>query len=251
MRNYPHNPKEELLAESLMNKREDYESGKSKTHHAEANRSAIFFKRQSDTAMDVAALEYAFSADWTVIRQWLDSSCVDAQKAVEYGVELDPILYMTYMALAILCSDDELLDHLTARERSEFTDSTVKADEVFYLAAEAMRDIAAGRIEDASNAARVGLARLATDGPNPGAKVAMEAILQLEDAIAQKDQAKLIAAIRARIDKDKSSYSRPAARNFPSGLLDVVGLGLLRLGANHGLSTPTDSVYLPTPLLEH
>src|SRR5215467_15068647 len=251
MRSYPHKPKEELLAESLKNSREDYESGRSKTDQAEAKRSAIFFKRQGDTAMDVAALEYAFGADWTEVRRWLDSSSAAAQKAVEFGLELDPILYMTYLALAILCSNDVLLDDLKARQRSEFTDSTVKADEVFYLAAEAMRDIAAARPEDALNAVQAGLSRLDTDGPNPGAKLANKAILLLEEAIAQKDQTKLAAAVSARIEKDKTSFSRPAARNFPGGLLDVVGLGLLKLAADRGMRTATDSVYLPTGLLEN
>jgi hypothetical protein len=250
MRSYPHKPKEELLAESLKNSREDYESARSKTDQGEAKRSAIFFKRQGDTAMEVAALEYAFGADWSDVRQWLDSSCDAAQKAVEYGVELDPVLYMTFLALAILCSNEVLLGQLKARRRSDFTDSTVKADEVFYLAAEAMRDIAAGLLEDALRASEAGLARLGDNGPNPGAKLATEAILMLEEATAQKDQTRLIVAVQARSEKNKTSYSKPAARNFPGGLLDVVGLGLLKLARDNGLSVPDDSVYLPTRLLE-
>ena len=250
MRSYPHKPNEALLSESLTNAREDYESGRSGSGQAEANRSAIFFKRQGDTAMDLAALEYAFGAGWPVVRQWLDSALGAVQKATKYGFTLDPNLYMTYLGLAVLSSNSAFREYLEALQRGDFTDRTVKADEAFYLAAEGMRDLAKGDLEGALGASRAGLDRLESAEPNPGAKLALEAILQLEQAIARKDQAAFVAALNERAEKDRVSYSKAAARNFPSGLLDVVGLSLLKLGRDNGLHPGDGSVYLPTGVLE-
>jgi hypothetical protein len=250
VRSYPHKPDEDQIKKFLENDRQDYDSGRLKADDAATRRSEAFFRRQSELAAEVAAMEYAFEGKWSDIRTWLESSGADARKATEFGLGLNPVLYMTYLALAILWPDREFRKELEGFPRSRFTNKNVKADEIFYLAAEAMRDISVGKLDTASEAAAAGLDRLkAKDGPNPYAKDAMEAILLLLDAIAHKDNAKLKAATMARSKKYDSSYSKAAARNFPSGLLDVTGLGLLKLARENELNAGVESVYLPSELL--
>jgi hypothetical protein len=250
MRSYPHKPKENLIKTFLADDIEDYEEGRLKAEDAAARRNEAFFRRHSELAAEIAAMKYAFEEEWAEIKAWLERSCSAARKAAEFGLPLDPDAYMMYLALALLSANHEFRKELEGFQRSRFTNENVEADEVFYLAAEAMRDVSAGRIDTARDATSAGLSRLeAKDGPNRDAKEAMEAILLMLAALVHKDEAKLGLAMMARSKEFGGGYSKAAVKNFPGGLLDITGLGLLRLGREKGLNAAAESVYLPSELL--
>ncbi len=157
---------------------------------------------------------------------------------------------MWYLALAVLSADTAFRSRLEGLSRAQFTDPAVTADEIHYLAAEAMRDIARFRFDDAARACRDGLARIETGAPKPYEIAAKATILCLEQAIVAKDSDRLAASISARAERQQAYYQKGTNRNFPAGLLDIEGLGLLTLAREQGLRIAVESVYLPLALVE-
>ncbi len=247
---YPHKPKAALLAEALDHARDDYQAGQTKAAAAAAEGRAIFFKIQGGRALEVAALEYGFGGAIAEVRGWLSASCAAAHTAIKLGQPLDPGLHRWYLAQAVLCRDKTFRGQLEGLSRAQFTDATVRGDEIYYLAAEAMRDIARGDLDQAAEACGDGVARIEAGAPKPHEIAAMEAILRLEAAIAAKDPDRLAAAIAARTQRQQAYFQKGTNRNFRAGLLDIEGLGLLKLAREQGLSVAVDSVYLPLELLE-
>jgi hypothetical protein len=250
VKRYPHKPREKELSIFQEEDLSDYQSNLSYISRAEAEHNPMFFEGLCQDAIDLAALEYAFDAPLSEVCNLLATACDYAEKAVLFDLVLDTVTYMTYLALANLRQQGEFRKMLESFQRSKFTNEEIEEDEIFYLGAEAMGHISAGRFDLAEKSISAALARANSRSVDRDAKEVMVPIVLLEQAIVEKDQSKLAEAIKARHEEYRRNYSHVEVRNYPEGLLDVLGLGLLKLARRNGLDVATESVYLPTELLE-
>lgn len=250
MRTYPHKPSESALREAWQESLKDYDVYTKKVEAARLSRNESFFKIRCAKILDLACLTYAFEAPLEQVRQFLTVACSCAERAVEFGVRLDPALYRTYMALAIVARQEEFRKKLQGMQRQEYTNSNIESDEVFYLAAEAMAALAAGQVATAQDITARALVRVRSEQVNNIVRSAVEPVLMLEAAVANNDAQSLKAAVTAQHDELRSSYSQKAAKGYPSGLLDVRGVAMLALARQYGVQAELSNVYMPRELIE-
>lgn len=250
MRTYPHKPKEKDLQEIWQEQLDTYQSDTQDVAAAILGRKVNFFKIRCTEAQDLACLSYAFEQSLGQVRQFLAEACGCAEKAVEFGVKLDPVLYMGYLSLAIVSRQSGFRKLLEGLQRQQYTHPEVDCDEIFYLAAEAMAALSASQGAAAQELVTKALARARSGEVNKLARSVMEPVLMLEAAIAHEDAQGLVPAIQALYEENRASYSQRAAKSYPSGLLDVRGVALLALARQHGLALPPTNVYMPLELSE-
>lgn len=229
MKAYPHKPKESDLQGTLQNLLDFYQKGAQDIEAATRERRTMFFKLRGNQAADLACLTYAFEAPLAQVRQFLTDACHCAEKAVEFGIKLDAVLYMRYLSLAILCRQEGFRKVLEGMKREQFTNPNIMEDEIFYLGAEAMAALSAQRTA-AQELTTKALARSRGGQVDKLARSAMESVLQLEAAIAHKDAQGLASAAEARAEDNRANYAQKAAKGQPSGLLDVRLAHLLQPG---------------------
>lgn len=250
MRKYPHKPNENDLRETWQESLKDYQAYTEKAEAARLSRNENFFKIRCNKIWDLACLTYAFESPGEQVRQLLAVACSCAESAVEFGAKLDPALYMRYLSLAILCQQERFRKSLEEMQRQRYTNPDIESDEVFYLAAEAMASLSAGRAVSAQEITGKALARVKGGQVDNVARAVMEPVLLLEAAIANKDTQNFESATAVQYEKFRSSYSQRAARGHPSGLLDVRSLAMLALARQHGLETSISNIYMPRDLIE-
>jgi hypothetical protein len=247
MRAYPHKPDSESIARRLQGDVQDLERRRPLLPRAEAAHNPDAFRGASQLALRIGQGEYATEQTPEQVRKWLKSAAEYAQRAFELGVGLHPLMYQFYLALAVLMRQDGLRRGLQSLPRARFTDPDIRTDELVYVMSEAMAALAAGDRERAAELARAGLDR--APGSEPVARDLASPVLRIIASIATRDAAGLSAAIADREREHARAYTARSQRNSPDALIDIVGLGLLQLAKDEGLTLPPAGVYLPVELL--
>jgi len=250
MKTYPHKPKESDLRGTWQDTLESYQEEVGDIDAAARARKPMFFKLRCNQALDLACLAHAFESPTEQVRQFLAEACDCAEKAVEFGVTLDPVLYMKYLSLAVFCRQEGFRKTLEGMQRQRYTNPDIKGDEIFYLGAEAMAALSAHQVAAAQELTTRALVRARSGQVDKLARSAMEPVLLLEAAVANKDAQSLASAAEAQAEELRANYSQKAAKGYPNGLLDVRGVGLLALARRHGLQPLPSNVYMPRELLE-
>lgn len=249
MKTYPHKPKESDLRRIWQDTLESYQQEAEDVDAAARARKPMFFKLRCDQALDLACLAYAFESPTEEVRRFLAEACILAERAVEFGAKLNPVLYMKYLSLAILCQQDGFRKILEGMQRQQYTNPDIEGDELFYLGAEAMAALSDQKTAAAQELTTRALGRARSGQVDKLARTAMEPVLLLEAAIANKDAQSLASAAEAQAEELRANYSQKAAKGYPSGLLDVRGVGLLALARRHGIQPLPSNVYMPRELL--
>jgi len=249
MRKYPHKPDEGSLREALQWCLGQYKGTMEGTKAALLERKVSFFKMGCEEVLELAYITYAFEEPLQQVRQHLNVACGLAERAVELGTKLDPVLYVKYLSLAIICRQEGFRKMLEGLQRHQYTNTNIEADEIFYMAAEAMAALSADKADTARDITARALARARSKEVDKLARAVMEPVLMLEAAIADRDAHGLASAVKAQHERHRANYSPKSARNAPSGLLDVRTVGMLALARKHGLPADPSNVYTPLELL--
>jgi hypothetical protein len=249
MKAYPHKPKESDLQGTWQDTLDSYQSEAEDIDAAAHARKPMFFKLRGNQALDLACLAYAFDSPRDQVRRFLTEACHCAENAVRLGVVLDPIVYMKYLSLSVLCEREVFRKTLESMQRQQYTNPDITGDELFYLGAEAMAALSANRTVAAQELTSRALTRAGSGQVDKLARSAMEPVLLLEAAIATKDAQALASAAEAQAAELRANYSQKAAKGNPSGLLDVRGAGLLAIACLHGLHPLPSNVYMPRELM--
>ncbi len=204
----------------------------------------MFFRGLYELEVDLAALAYGLEREMSVVRGHLEAAARHAQKAVDLGLGLNPSLYMTLLALANEVGRPGLKTSLENLSRDEITQENVHADDAFYQCAEAMAHLSARRVEQAAVVSKSSLTHLRGRQASPPTRAAVQTLLEMVHAIAVTSESELDASVTARQDAYARTYSQKEARNYPSGLLDLRGTGLIRIAHSLGMSVHTRSPYL-------
>jgi len=189
-----------------------------------------------------ASLSYAFDeADQVPLflqeaGQWF-ARFLDTNKPVSLSD------HAIFLAVALLRHDQALVHLIAGLPRERCTHPSYTFDETAFLAAEFFNALATGndriileRLERMPEASARS-ARLA-----PTSQTEMSSIFSIARAIVERNAAGLDAGAQARHEVFVARFREPRIRNTPEGLLDYLGLGLLRLAAVAGVEPRFESV---------
>jgi hypothetical protein len=249
MRQYPHKPDSKGLTTIRQVIDQSYRSKSEKIPAAEEGKNPVFFDRRKADALNLACLAYAFEEPMGEILRFLQEACWSASKALQYGSKMGDNSYCTSIALALLVNDQPFQQRLQSMTRTNFINPNIINDEIYHLASEAYRDIAADRENIAQKEVQTGLSRAQSNDVDPDARQVVMPILQIQTAILNRDSDELAKAVTQRCVEIAKAHTPKAGRNEPTALLDVVGLGLLRKAQSLSIELPPSSIYLPVELL--
>jgi len=242
MRSFPHKPDEAVLGESLAAGRQKFEElsdapGKPSAYYSEA----------SNLAFSLAGLTYAFEQPAAEVKSFAVHATRYALQAVACDDQMDPATYQRFLALSVWTSDANFRNRLATFDRAQFTHADAPSDDVVYRSAEAMAALARKRPDLAAEYAAGGLKRIERGLVATAVVNRVAPLLRIAEAMGKGDLYALRGAVSERNTQFLRTASAEAARNNPELLIDVVGLALVRIGADdYGLSVEPKSLYMPT-----
>lgn len=245
MKPFPHQPEESVLSERLAADRQKFTA-----LAADApGKKAPVYDEASRLAFGLAGLTYAFDEPAAVVKSFAVQAAHLAQRAVACDDLMDPVTFQRYLGLSIWIGDVNFRGRLASFDRGQFTNSEKSFDDVVYRAAEAFAELARRRPEIAAEFAQSGLKRI-TRGLVPTPVVnGVAPLLRIAEAMGKGDLYGLRAAVSERSTQYLRAASAEPSRNNPEMLIDVVGLALVRLGADdYGLTVDPKSLYIPVSL---
>lgn len=246
MKTFPHKPVESALAERFPVEQEKFQEAAAAA--AAAPKNAEAFHRASDHAFHLAGLAYAFEQPSEEVRRHAVQAAWHGARAVDIEEQIGAARFERYLALAIWTGDRVLRGMLGGWSRTNYAQPENKVDDVVLDACDALAALAKGRGDNAASIAQRGQVRL-TRGLVPTATLnVMAPVLRIEEALGKADLMTLRIAVGERNNQHTRAAAWEANRNSPHVLIDVLGLALVKLGAEAGLSVESKSVYLPTGL---
>jgi hypothetical protein len=242
MKVYPHKPKSSQLEELLADYRVRYHSCVARAADLKTEDNWYLLQAMWVEAIDVAALEYALDGTEDTVRQYWHAACDYAGRLLQIGQPFGTNLYRITLALANLLDRDSTRVALERLERPTLMNPDIICDELDYLSAELMRDLSADRA-DAANARLLACERRAVEKTlPPHIRQLFVPLIQIEAAIARGDAHAFDAAVQEQVESHRRWYSPSDMRTTPTGLIDYVGLGLLKIARRRGLNTSVSSV---------
>jgi hypothetical protein len=249
VRIYPHGPSFEVLQKSMAATSGRFVSDAAMTPALLSKKSSLFLQMNADAAIDCAAFSYAMEDSFDTVRNYLREACLCFARFLATNTPVSLSDYTQYLSAAALARSRDLTQELCALPRERYTHPDWKFDESFFMAAKFQVALTTGQSQTLSQDMPDALAR-AVRLPI-AIKADLTVLLGLERAIHARDQAAFDMAVRARHESLAKGFRELRIRNLPAGLLDIRGLGLLRLARDAGLVYTEKSVYLPAELLEN
>lgn len=245
IRSYPHKPEEEALRDNYDLARDLFVPKAYQDPKLESTTVPDWLKMNAKYALSLAAFAHAFEEPVEKSREWLAEACENANLFLSRKAPMNPFEYSNYVAAAIVQGNTALLHKLTAIDRKRFTHPDVIADELVYLSAELLADLAAGRATAVGPRLDKAAAALKNKKLSPTVRQEIEPLVRMESATASGNAELLGKAVKDRTTAWVKRFKRPLVANMGDSLVDLTALGILGLARRRGLTVETDSPYLP------
>ncbi|MFH1896738.1 MAG: Imm49 family immunity protein [Candidatus Desantisbacteria bacterium] len=249
MRKYPHKPDLEWIKQGYERHIITYKEDISEESEFLKQQYVGFFRGQMWEARDFAACSHAFEEPIENVLMYLREACRNLSIAIEFGLVMDDAEFFIYLSLALIVRDNELVKQLSGFDRQRYTNPEVGSHEAEYLLAEIYADLAGDRHASATERVPKAISELSSRSLNRIQKRYLQSKVMMAKAIIDRNQEEFDKAIESRHKDFTQFWSRSDMREFYKGLLDIDGLGLIRIAMDNGLVCNVQSVYLPLELL--
>jgi len=247
LRAYPHQPMADVLQRAFAGAKDRFVLDREMTPELIASRTEIFFRLNTRTAVDCASFAYAFEHPLNEIMDYLRESRLCFNRLLDFGTPIPLNEYSAQQSVALILNDKNYSERLGSLPRERYTHPDVGFDEIFFVLAEFVSLLSRGDVQAVEK--RRPYAQDCVAKTSRSIRDGMNGFLNLQLAVATRNQSALDAGLRARQTPFAKAFRNLTIRNFPTGLLDLWGLGLARLALNSGLEVRERSVYLPLELL--
>jgi Immunity protein 49 len=253
MLDYPHRPDETVL-------RDFFEAAQDRFVHSRgrvppelpSDRSERFLLLNSQTGLDCACIAHALALGEDQVLDYLQQSLAWFMAALERQLPFNLAQLRDRLSVALVLGDASSVAVLSGLPRERYAVAGVEFPEAIHLSFELYADLA-GRRPTAGAQRLQALDALLGREPLPRPiRGDIESALQLQRLVLHRDSTDTLAtALRQRVASHVARLKNPLLQQEPLGLLDLWGLGLLRLAHRDGLAPPEpDSVYLPAFLAQ-
>jgi len=250
MKKFPHKPKKDHLMKLVNEEVPHYQERLAKIEEAEANRREIYFQSRYKQAVDIALLQYAFEYPIAEVKRYLDEACNHALKALNLNIVLDAGTYIQFLAIAVIREHSSLKGHLTKLSRNGFTNPNIEDYELRYIAAEIFEHLVAQRFVSAQESLKRAFDEIQQLNIPQMVREDLEPTIHIANAILGSNSSEFDKSIKSRILYRQKICSKTSVKNYPTCLVDIVGLSFIKIAREMGIEVTFESVYLPLELIK-
>ncbi len=249
MRKYLHKPDEQMVIANQQTSLAMLDTDPAVINNARQRHNELFFSMNARQGIAAGVGAYALGEPIENVLSYFRTACSDFAEGLNLGQAIDPTDLGLFLSAASICGDRMLTLRLAGMKRASFSNPNVKCEEILYAVAESHAGLALGHdslFRERLSAAEALLKSSQTSKPT---LLSVQGLVSIARAIADGDEKALDRAVEARQKDYVQMVRKPSLREMPEGLLDLWGLGLLRLGKERGIRPTFESVYLPLELL--
>jgi hypothetical protein len=249
VRKYLHKPNEQMVIDNQQTSLSMLDTDPAVIDNARQRKNQRFFSMNARQGIAAGVGSYALEEPAESVLSYFRNACADFAEGLKLGLAVDPTDFGLYLSAASICGDRMLTLRLAGMRRSSFSNPNVECEEILYIVAEFHAGLALGHDSLFQERLSAGEQLLKAGPTSRPVLLSVQGLVGIARAIADRDEKALDRAVEARQKDYVQMVRKPSIREMPEALLDLWGLGILRLGAERGTRPTFESVYLPLELI--